>query len=185
MDCSLVTWLLCCCLSLDFRLIAHLTSSSFLSTKEIKSLMLVNRIGRLKLRSGSMLPTSSWLLYLLYWQNILMKNTMRANKHARPQMRKRPQKLPRLNRFESISLSCELQPVRASHLSWILWRSPFSDSVRMAVDRSTARGESLGKACQSKMSIFRTTIGFSCWDHVMQVQRMLILTKPHPLFVNS
>jgi hypothetical protein len=31
-------------------------------------------------------------------------------------------------------------------LSWIRWRSPFSDSARIAVDISTAKGESLGNA---------------------------------------
>jgi hypothetical protein len=31
-------------------------------------------------------------------------------------------------------------------LSWIRWRSPFSDSARIAVDISKAKGESLGNA---------------------------------------
>jgi hypothetical protein len=39
--------------------------------------------------------------------------------------------------------------VAANHSSWILWRWPFSDSVRMAVDKSSAKGESLGKACNT------------------------------------
>jgi hypothetical protein len=67
--------------------------------------------------------------------------------HARPQTTKRPQKLERLKELELMLLSSVSHPLTLNHSSWILWRLPFSDSVRIAVDKSSARGESLGKAC--------------------------------------
>lgn len=79
--------------------------------------------------------------------------------HARPHTTKRPQKLDRLKEFELIPLSSDSHPfIPLNHSSWILWRSPFSDSVRIAVDKSSARGESLGKACsriQYNNKVFR------------------------------
>jgi hypothetical protein len=74
------------------------------------------------------------------------KKITRARRHARPQMRKRPQKLDRLKEFDAAPLLSALHSVPLNHSSWILWRLPFSDSVRIAVDKSSARGESLGKA---------------------------------------
>lgn len=75
-----------------------------------------------------------------------MKYMRRARKHETPHMRNKPQKLLRLNRSESISSVSAMQPALVNHLSWILWRSPFSDKVSIAVDMSTAKGESLGNA---------------------------------------
>lgn len=75
------------------------------------------------------------------------KKITRARAHASPQMRKRPQKLDRLKEFDPTLLSAP-HSVPANHSSWILWRLPFSDSVRIAVDKSSAKGESLGKACK-------------------------------------
>jgi hypothetical protein len=66
-------------------------------------------------------------------------------KQAMPQMRKRPQKL--LRRSAAMSLPCGAHVPGFSHLSWMRCRSPFSDSVRIAVERSTARGESRWNAC--------------------------------------
>lgn len=150
-------------LSLNLLLIAFLTSSSFLSTNWIKSLKLF----KLLILLGSVspfgvpaeFPGSAVLLYWLYCQQILMKNMIRERTHIRPHMRKRPQKLLRLSRFDSMSVLSLLHPLRTSHLSWILWSSPFSDSVRIMVERSTARGESFWKACKEHITKLRSTYG--------------------------
>ena len=89
----------------------------------------------------------------LVWYNecrICKKYMTRAIKQALPQIRKRPQKLLRWSWFDSISVLSELQRVCKSHLSWILWRSPFSERARIAVDKSTASGESRGNAYQER-----------------------------------
>jgi len=89
------------------------------------------------------------------------KKITRATRHARPQMRKRPQKLDRLKEFDAAPLLSALHSVALNHSSWILWRLPFSDSARIAVDKSSARGESLGKACnriQYSHKMFRTEV---------------------------
>lgn len=80
------------------------------------------------------------------WNISCIKCKTRAIKQAIPQMRKRPQKLLSWRRSESISAFSKLQELRVIHLSWIRCRSPVSESCRMAVDMSTAKGESLGKA---------------------------------------
>nr|GFD26045.1 hypothetical protein [Tanacetum cinerariifolium] len=67
-------------------------------------------------------------------------------KHAIPQMRNRPQKLLKERLLVSISATCDEHELDANHLSWILCNSPFSESWRMAVDKSIARGESLWNA---------------------------------------
>lgn len=81
---------------------------------------------------------------------ICTKYMKRAEKQATPQIRKSPQKLLSWSWSDSSSVESELQTLCNSHLSWIRWRSPFSDSCRMAVDKSTANGESRGKACNAK-----------------------------------
>lgn len=69
-----------------------------------------------------------------------------AARHAAPQRRNSAEKLCTRSRSGSRPVvdwgDCPFD----SHLSWILCRSPFSDSARIAVDRSTARGESRGNA---------------------------------------
>lgn len=86
-------------------------------------------------------PTAAALRNL---RRIWKKYMTRATKQANPHIRKRPQKLLRWSRSDSSSVLSELQALVASHLSWIRWRSPFSDSARIAVDMSTAKGESRG-----------------------------------------
>ena len=148
MDCPSELWLACRFLSLLFCLRISLISASFLSTNPIKSLKLDVRIVRLDLgRSiSSTSPSLASGLNLRYWQITLQKNIVSAMKHAMPQIRNRPQKLIRESWFESTWLICIEHSLRVSHLLWIFWRSPFSESWRMAVDKSTARGESLWNA---------------------------------------
>jgi len=67
-----------------------------------------------------------------------------------PLSRNRPQKFSSSSRSIPCFAPSELHALLVSHLSWILCRSPFSDSFRMAVDMSTARGESLGNVWISK-----------------------------------
>jgi hypothetical protein len=76
------------------------------------------------------------------------KKITRARTHASPQIRKRPQKLERLKEFDPTFLSA-LHSELSNLSSWILWRFSFSDSVRIAVDKSSSKGESLGKACNT------------------------------------
>lgn len=145
-------------LLLLFCLSTSLISFSLLSTKSIKSLKLadpifINRLDLLDWTSSS--ATSGSGINFMYWQNTLTKNAIKARRHAMPHMRKRPQKLLRDSLFESISSSCAVQSCFRSHLSWIFCRSPFSESWRMAVDISTARGESLWNA----------------WDQVSNIRR--------------
>jgi len=83
------------------------------------------------------------------WKMICKKCKRRATKQAIPQMRKRPQKLLSWRRSESISALSKLQELRVIHLSWIRCRSPVSESCRMAVDISSAKGESRGNACHA------------------------------------
>lgn len=85
------------------------------------------------------------------WRNcsIICKKYMeRETRQAIPHIRKRPQKLLNRSRSESISASSKLQAFCMSHLSWIRCSSPFSESCRIAVDKSTAKGESRGNAYQ-------------------------------------
>lgn len=134
---------LTCLLSL-LLLSFGLTSASFLSTKFMK---LVVRLRRLVL-TGSISSTSDWVsgLNLRYCDSNRKKNTDRATKQAIPQIRNNPQKLLSDSWFTSTWFRFVEHSVRDSHLSWIFWRSPFSESWRMAVDKSTARGESLWNA---------------------------------------
>lgn len=82
---------------------------------------------------------------------IICKKYMKsATKQAIPQIRKRPQKLLSWSLSDSISVFSKVQVLRISHLSRIRWRSPFSDSCRIAVDMSTAKGESRGNAYHVK-----------------------------------
>jgi len=109
-----------------------------------------------------------------------------------PLSRNRPQKLF----SSSLSMPCfppsELQALLVSHLSWILWRSPFSDSLRIAVDISIDKGDSLGKPCMlhSKhvVIVIQPPI-LVLWMmnlvYVMLIFVIYILTKPHPILVNS
>ena len=168
---------------------AFFTSSSFLSTNDINDLMVVSLADRLTIW-GSGYWTSTWLLYLLYWQNMRRKKITRARRHARPQMRKRPQKLDRLKEFEAAPLLSALHSVPLNHSSWILWRLPFSDSVRIAVDKSSARGESLGKAYnrrQYDQKIFWREIHVRvcmCFDYSKQIHLQIpihFLWKPDQL----
>lgn len=142
-----------------FRLSLSLTSASLISTNFLKSLKLVVRLG---IRPGKGLDLEksvcSWTTspssepYFLYWRHALIKNRIRARKHAMPQIRKRPQKLLRDNWLELSLLIFAVQSLCSSHLSWIFCRSPFSESWRMEVDKSTARGESLWNACYKRKS---------------------------------
>lgn len=132
--------------SLLFRLSLPLISASFLSTKSINSLKLVarsERLLRLESSGSSTFCSSHSGSYLRYCRHTLQKNMERAKKLAMPQMRNRPQKLVRESLVASTWLLFAEHPSSDSHLSWIRWRSPFSDSCRIAVDKSTARGESL------------------------------------------
>lgn len=121
-----------------FLLIASLFSDSFLSTKTIKSSKLgMCRVRLLQLRCldvmvlvmravSTKLPTHS------------AKKTTKARKQAIPQIRKRPHKLLSERRLSSMGFVWAKHPFLDSHLSWILWSSPFSESWRIAVDRSLA-----------------------------------------------
>lgn len=124
--------------------------SSFVSTKSMRFLKLADRIEGLDLVEpdpiSSTSPSTAAGRNLRYWQRILQKNTVRERKHATPQIRNRPQKLVRDSRSESTSFIWIEHSLCVSHLLWIFWRSPFSESWRMAVDKSTARGESLWNA---------------------------------------
>lgn len=80
-----------------------------------------------------------------YWRSVMIKYMKRARVHAIPHMRNNPQKLVRWSLSDSISSVSEMQPALVNHFSCILWSSPFSDKVSIAVDKSTDRGESLGK----------------------------------------
>lgn len=75
---------------------------------------------------------------------------MRASTHANPHIAKRPEKLFSSSLSTSNFVVCEVQALLISHLSWILCRSPLSDSFRIAVDKSTATGESRGNACRKE-----------------------------------
>ena len=83
---------------------------------------------------------------LVYWCTILMRYKRRVRKQTEPHSKKRPQKLLRWRRSTSCFAPSELHALLVSHLLCILYRSPFSDSFRMAVDMSIANGESRGKA---------------------------------------
>ena len=65
---------------------------------------------------------------------------------ALPQSRKRPKKLLGWSWLDSISVLSSLQLLVVNHLSFIRCKSPFSDSCRIAVDKSGVRGESRGNA---------------------------------------
>ena len=131
--------------------------------KSIKSLKLVElrrREGRTGRGSaGSISCSRASGAYLLYWWHTLPKNIARASTQAIPQIRNRPQKLLRESRESSACSDWVEQPSCESHLSWILWSSPFSESWSMAVDMSTARGESLwnalGRGGGNRRMIFR------------------------------
>lgn len=135
------------CLRFLLSLRISLTSDSLLSTNTIHFLRLGVLLGRLDLLTGWISSSifSDSGMNLLYWQKILAKKIVRVMKHAMPHIRKRPQKLVRASLFESTSTV--VHSFLLSHLSWILCRSPLSESWRMAVERSTARGESLWNAC--------------------------------------
>lgn len=143
--CLLLSLLLCPSISL--------ISVSFLSTKSIQSLKLAENSARLGLAGWISSTSATWpssTANLRYWQSTLQKNIVRAMKQARPHIRNSPQKLLKESRLVSTSLICIEHSVRVSHLLWIFWRSPFSESWRMAVDKSTARGESLWNAWNQK-----------------------------------
>ena len=134
------------CLLFLFSLSISLISASLLSTNTINFLRLRVLLGRLDLTGCISLSVFSGSgLNLLYWQKILAKKMVRAMTHAMPHIRKRPQKLVKASLFESVS-TVE-HSFLLSHLSWIFCRSPLSESWRMAVDKSMARGESLWNAC--------------------------------------
>lgn len=84
---------------------------------------------------------------------ICTKYITRAMKQATPHRRYRPQKLRRWSWSDSSSVLTELQELPVNHLSLIRWRSPFSERVRIAVDKSIARGESRGNAYMKMMPI--------------------------------
>lgn len=139
--CSSEPWLVGCLLgSFLFPLIISLISSSFLSTKPSRSLQQV-----LLKALGSVCPILDCCpsgLYLLNCKQTLHQKTVKAMTNAMPHIRNRPQKLLRERRASSIGLSWIEHPLRGSHLSCILWSSPFSDSWRIAVDKSVASRES-------------------------------------------
>lgn len=91
-------------------------------------------------RSGS--SVSVWYNWRIIWKQYMA----RAMKQTIPHIRKRPQKLLSWSRSDSSSAFSMVQALFASHLSWIRWRSPFSESCKMAVDKSMAKGESRGNA---------------------------------------
>ena len=66
---------------------------------------------------------------------------------------KSPRKLLNWSWSTSVVVPWAVQALLISHLSWILWRSPFSDSFKMAVDMSIAKGQSRGKAWWSMKNI--------------------------------
>ena len=148
-------------LSLDLRFISFLTSSSFLSTKCIRSLKLSRRLGfgfvgcTWETAASRGLPAATELEYLLYCQIIFTKNTPREKRQIIAHSRKRPQKLPRSSLLGPNPLSSELQLGRVNHSSWILWSWPVSESWSMAVDMSPARGESLWNACKEQEEMSR------------------------------
>lgn len=147
MSVALLPVVLCICRRLDL----FFTSSSLSSTKD-RNLWRVRPDLEFPWLEVS---ASSSGACRRYWRNMRKKNMRRASKHATPHMRNKPQKLFRWSRSESSSSFAELHALLVSHLSWILWRSPFSDSERMAVDRSTAKGESLGNIWNRVISMSR------------------------------
>lgn len=141
-------------LSIDRRFIdLFMISSSFMSTNFISSLKLPRLDSFRCLLAASApaalgSPAASDLEYWLYCQQTCMKNISRAKRHTRAQMRKRPQKLPRSSLVAPTLLSSSLAQLGCeNHWSWMLWSLPLSESWRMAVETSAARGESLWNAC--------------------------------------
>lgn len=122
------------------------TSSSFSSTNERN---VWRRSDLVLFVEGSDL----WGWCLQNWRTIFRRYTRSASKQANPHMRKRPQKLLSWSRSTSSLAPCKLQGLLISHLSCILCRSPFSESFKIAVDMSTANGESWGNACPSVYTI--------------------------------
>lgn len=123
-----------------FSLTMSLISVSFLS------MICLRALKSLQIRVCSTGP-GGWTgpptaLNLVYCKRILPKKNAKARKHATPLIRNRPQKLFSESWTASVGLSRPEHRSRGSHLSWIRWSSPFSDSWRIAVDKSTASGES-------------------------------------------
>lgn len=152
LPCPSQTWLGCLFESPLFFLNSSFISVSFLSTKSMRFLKLV--VGKMRLlgRAGSAASTfccTTSLLYLLNCKQTLQKKTTKAMKQAMPHMRKRPQKLFSERRLSSMGFVWTEHVSFDSHLSWILCSSPFSESCRIAVERSIASGESRWNACRS------------------------------------
>lgn len=111
--------------------------------------------------------SSSWGINRRYWHNILQKKMLREMKHATPQIKNRPQKFLRERLLVSSTwVVWDEHEAKDSHLSWILCKSPFSESWRIAVDKSTARGESLWNACGAcNLNFFKSIqLNFHLWN---------------------
>lgn len=90
-------------------------------------------------------------LYRTNWQTIRRRNIKSAARKIAPHSRYRPQKLIKWSWLGSTSrpFSPE-QPLLQNHLLRISWSFPLSESFKIAVDMSTARGDSLLKAWDSR-----------------------------------
>lgn len=92
--------------------------------------------------------SSFFLFKRMNWKITFRKNNRNEAMAATPQTKYNPQKLVKRSWLGSELLPLrEMQLVLQNHFLWIFWRIPSSESFNIAVDISTARGESLGKAC--------------------------------------
>lgn len=121
------------------------------SAKDRNARMLLRRPEREMAAPSAAACSDSEATWREYWRTSKQAWMDSAATHATPQMRNSAEKLCTSSRDDCRSSVADSDdgPVD-SHLSWILCRSPFSDSVRIAVDRSTASGESRWKACRQR-----------------------------------
>lgn len=91
--------------------------------------------------------TACCFLYRTNWRTTLSRKMRSAVRLKTPHSRYRPQKLIKWSWLGSDSrFFSPGQPILQNHFSWIFRSSPLSESFKIAVDMSIARGESLWKA---------------------------------------
>lgn len=118
-------------------------------------------------------------LYLIYWRIVRTKNSKKAVTVKVPHKRYKPQKLLMRRRLGSESRLLSATQVRLqNHFCWISCNFPLSTSLRIAVEKSMARGESLLKAC------FRYIERW--WENTMMDLIMSLMKLPvlHDIYID-
>lgn len=126
-----------------------LMASSFSSIKCIKLWMVWVQLVLVEMGDGVTASERRWCRwYRIYWRISLRRNTKSAAKEMIPQSKYKPQKLIKWSSSgDDFPPRCPGQPNLQNHKSCISWSLPPSESLKIAVDISTASRDSRWKAC--------------------------------------